>query len=667
MMWNTYIGLRIGGVVLSLLLSLIPLGQAVAQPTPPAIAAHSVMSNAVLANTIHTNAGPTSAVELAGFVDSLLFSQLKEEHVAGAAIAIVKDGELFFAKGYGHANVELQAPVVADQTIFGTGSTGKLFIWVAVMQLVEQGLLDLDTDVNQYLDFSIPATYPQPITLRHLMTHSAGFDNVPAMYAHQNTELQPLGTYLAAHVPVRIQAPGTSSAYSNSGAALAGYIVERVSGMPFDDYLSKHIFVPLDMRHTTFQQPLPAELAVNAATGYRYQNDTFQIVPPIYVRLPATGASHTTVTDMAHFMIALLEDGKYRDAQILSETTGQQIQQRLFSSDPRTNGMAYGLAEVTLNGQHILKHNGSYPASFNSILALLPEQHIGIYANYSSNGTFSHGEHFLQAFMNHYYPAITETTKPVANAAQLAAAMTGTYRATNAFHTTFAKLMVFVPGNFNDIQVIAHPDGSVSTRGLTEQPIEWVPIGADVLRRADGRLDSTGDLIFSRDSTGALTRFSIQNNPYRAYVRVPWYETAGFSVVLLGFCFLTFLSAIIVWPVSAMFYRRRTGLSAPQPVDRTIHWFAGAAVALYVLFLPGFVLTAIEALNFGPNPLFMAVLALPLIGSGLMLVSGVLLVRSGFNARWSQGDRIHYGMVVLASLAYIWLLNIWNIWGYRSF
>src|SRR5215212_11872848 len=121
--------------------------------------------------------GPTDPAELEAFLDEELGREMEKHHIAGAAVSVVKDGELFFAKGYGYADLDNKIPVDPEQTVFRIGSVGKLFTWTAVMQLVEQGKLDLDADINTYLDLRIPDTYPQPITLKHLMTHTSGFED----------------------------------------------------------------------------------------------------------------------------------------------------------------------------------------------------------------------------------------------------------------------------------------------------------------------------------------------------------------------------------------------------------------------------------------------------------------------------------------------------------
>src|SRR5829696_7036836 len=163
--------------------------------------------------------GPTDPAELEAFLDKLLGKEMEKHHIAGAAVSVVKDGELFFAKGYGDADVENHIPVDPERTNFRIGSIAKLFTWTAVMQLAEQGKLDLDADINTYLDFRIPDTYPQPITLKDLMTHTAGFEDLYyERLAKDPNDLLPPREWLISHMPARVRPPGKVAAYSNYGA-----------------------------------------------------------------------------------------------------------------------------------------------------------------------------------------------------------------------------------------------------------------------------------------------------------------------------------------------------------------------------------------------------------------------------------------------------------------
>jgi CubicO group peptidase (beta-lactamase class C family) len=146
--------------------------------------------------------------EMEAFVDGFVGGELEAYEVAGLTVAVVKDGQLFFAKGYGWADVERRVPVDAEQTLFRPGSVSKLLTWTAVMQLAEQGKLDLDADVNTYLtQFKIPATYEAPITLRHVLTHTVGLEDggIGYLMARRRDQIVPLARSLAAHQPARVR------------------------------------------------------------------------------------------------------------------------------------------------------------------------------------------------------------------------------------------------------------------------------------------------------------------------------------------------------------------------------------------------------------------------------------------------------------------------------
>lgn len=616
--------------------------------------------------TARQELGPRDPAELTQFLDDFFRAQLEQEHIAGAAVVVVRDGAVLATRGYGYADVERHIAVDPERTVFATGSTGKLFTWVAVMQQVEQGALELDTDVNQYLrgrDLRVPATYPQPVTLRHLLSHTAGFDNLAGIYTYDERDLASAEQYLRAHMPPRVRPPGEVAAYSNYGAALASYLVASTQQQPFARYAEKRIFTPLQMASTTLRQPLPADLAERASLGYQYADGALTVVPDAYIRLPGAGESHATVADMGHLLSALLQHGRFGEARLFGEATGQQMLEPLFAHDPRVNGMGYGLAEATLNGQRVLKHNGVVPASFNSIIALLPEQGVGIYGSYNSNGTFAHGEQLLQAFVDHYYPATPVAPTVLPDARAVAARMAGTYRASNSFATSYARLMAVLPGSgYADVTLTAEADGSVTSFGLGPQPLRWLPVAPDVLRRADGRQDQYGDLVVGADDGGRPNRLYLQNNPFRAYERTPWYATGAVSLSVLAGCTLVLLSALIGWPLAALL-RRRTG-PAPRAV-RQVRLLLGVAAALCLLFLPAFALSVPEAISIGPTFALRAALWLPLLAAPLLLAAGWLTGRGWGTEGWGVLARTHTLLVLLAGLSFLWLLWSWNLLGFR--
>ncbi len=199
------------------------------------------------------------ASDLESFFDGIVPLQLERSDVAGASVMVMQNGQVLLRKGYGYADLKTKKPVDPAATVFRLASISKLFTWVSVMQLVEQGKLDLDTDVNRYLDFQIRPAFSQPVTLRNLMTHTGGFEEVIRdIIVTDPKRAVTLRDYLIRNQPQRLFPPGTIPAYSNYGVGIAGYIVQRVSGQPFEQYVEQHIFTPLKMEHSTFYQPPPA-------------------------------------------------------------------------------------------------------------------------------------------------------------------------------------------------------------------------------------------------------------------------------------------------------------------------------------------------------------------------------------------------------------------------
>jgi CubicO group peptidase (beta-lactamase class C family) len=439
--------------------------------------------------------GPTDPAEMEAFLDEELGREMEKHHIAGAAVSVVKDGKLFFAKGYGDADRKKGIPVDPEQTVFRIGSVTKLFTYTAVMQLVEQGKLELEEDINTYLDFRIPDTYPQPITLKHLMTHTAGFETRYFEVAALDADDQlPPREWLISHMPARVSPPGDYAAYSNYGTSLAGYIVARVSGEPYDQYIQEHILNPLGMVHTTAYSPMPPDIRAHTSVGYTYEDGAFQVFPH-YLGQPAlvpAGEVHASATDIARFMIAHLQDGRYSasniaEARILKETTAQQMHSTLYTPDPRILGTAYGFFDFSDDGQRTIGHSGE-SAPFYTLLLLLPDQDLGVFVAYNSEGgsdLILQHLGFQRAFFDHYYP--TPAVKPIqppADFAQRAGRFDGTYRTMGSAlgsYTTFEKVGVL----FGAVEISDSGDGTLlfSTPWFERRFVEVEPL---YFRQVDG-------------------------------------------------------------------------------------------------------------------------------------------------------------------------------------
>jgi CubicO group peptidase (beta-lactamase class C family) len=320
-----------------------------------------------------TTPHPLTPGDLEAYLDGMMPYALEQGAIAGAVVTVVANRQVVLSKGYGYADVARKLTVDPERTLFRAGSVSKLFTWTAVLQLVDAGKLDLDQDINAYLDFKIPPAWGRPVTLRNLMTHTAGFEEADKriFFANRRTQV-PLEDYIKSWTPARIFPPGEVSAYSNYGAALAGYIVQRISGQPFEDYVAQHLFAPLGMTHSTFAQPLPARLESDMSLGYSSASDApqpFELVGPS----PA-GALSITGTDMARFMIAHLENGEYGPARILQADTAVLMHKPAYRSvsAPQINPMALGFYCEDRNGRRIIGHEGDTQL-FHSDLHLRPD------------------------------------------------------------------------------------------------------------------------------------------------------------------------------------------------------------------------------------------------------------------------------------------------------
>ena len=618
-----------------------------------------------------TSAPLSDPHELETFLDGVLGVQLMDDHIPGATVAVVKDGRLFFAKGYGDADIQNGKQVSADHTLFRVGSVSKLFIWTAIMQLSEQGKVDLHADVNTYLKtFRIPATYPQPITLAHLLTHTAGFeDRYTGIFVPTTSDLKPLGKWLAANIPARVRPPGELTAYSNYGAALAGYIVEQVSGIPFDQYVEQHIFKPLGMNHSTFSQPVPASLVTDVSQGYTYTNGTYRAEPFEYVEIAPAGSLSATATDMANFMIAHLQNGRFGNQRILQDATAREMHTQHFTNDPRVPGMDYGFWEQRLNNQRVIEHGGD-TILFHTLLALLPERNVGVFVSYNSPAGETARDTLLQAFLDHYFPAPKEPAPhPLAGFDQRANQISGTYWATRRSYTTYEKVFQL----FTTVNVNNAGNGHLAISVGGGQTTDVVEVAPRVFQTASGH----GSAVFRPGPNGML--MLLGSAPIEAFIQVPWYDAPTFHFLLLAVCVLFFLSALLLWPLlSIRTVMRRRALRKKLSPDAALEgtqtrgigpllagWLAWIVSALNILFLIMMLIifSNQENILYGVTPALTTLFMLATLSA--LLTVGVVLcaIMMWWRRFWRPWQRVYYTLVALGALAFAWELVFWNLIG----
>lgn len=321
---------------------------------------------------------PLSPAALGAALDSLVVEQMARSHIPGAVVVVVRGGQVYFSRGWGYANLADSVRVDPERTIFRIGSISKLFTATALVQLADRGRVELDGDVNAYLpQWKVPAPYGRPITPAHLLTHAAGLDEIsPGRRAPRAEEVQPLSVFLRDRVVPRY-APGEHVSYGTYGMAVAGLLVESVSGVPLGAYLEREIFAPLGMHGSSLGQ-VPAARRSDAAVGYHYGVGGYTPAAWEHFRTYPASDVNATAADMARFMIAHLQGGRYGEARILSDSAAARMHRTHARNHPRLLGMAYGFFEERMNGHPALRHSGSMEG-FSATMWLWPAQGTGVF------------------------------------------------------------------------------------------------------------------------------------------------------------------------------------------------------------------------------------------------------------------------------------------------
>jgi CubicO group peptidase (beta-lactamase class C family) len=561
-----------------------------------------------------------TADDAQAWLDGFMSYALKRSAIPGAVVVIVKDGQVLLEKGYGVSDVTAATEVDPRETLFRLGSVSKLFTWTAVMQLVEIGKLNLDVDINQYLDFRIPAFHGQPITLRNLMTHTAGFEEAVNGIAAQDLEhINPLGDALKQRTPMRIFDPGTTPAYSNYGASLAGYIVERVSGERFADYVARHIFTPLGMLHSTFEQPLRPTLLAHMSKGYLNGEEApgaYELV----VWQPA-GSVSTTGDDMSRFMIAHLQHGRFDETQILSPTTADQMHTTALTVLPPLDRMDLGFYEENINGHRVIGHEGD-TVFFHTALSLYLDDAIGVFVALNSLGkddaVYGVRTQLFQAFSDRYMPgsnAVGSVDKPTA--AIHAKMFASSYAASRAWQSSFmSALNIFFPTT-----VEVNSDGTISvstSKNLSGGLRRYREVEPFVWRDVDGH-----DRIAAVVKDNRIVRFSSDEySPFLVMDAVSWWRSAELLKPMAVTSLLCILLTALAWPISAL-TRRYYGVKFPLEARRArSRHLLNLMTVLVLAAVAGW--TWIVSVLFAPTGVF-------LLGDDVVRIYGVeLLTIVGF-------------------------------------
>jgi CubicO group peptidase (beta-lactamase class C family) len=641
-------------------LALPPQAPTPAKPATPLNAAESQQATSTPVLSPH----PLEKADLEAFFDGLVPLQMERSDVAGAAVLVMKDGKELLKKGYGYSEVAKKSPVDPDTTMFRLASISKLFTWVSVMQLAEQGKLDIDADINKYLDFEIKPAFGKPITLRNLMTHTGGFEEVVRDIIYVDPKkTTSLRDFMIGNQPHRMYPPGEIPAYSNYGVGLAGYIVQRVSLEPFEQYVSEHIFQPLGMKHSSFNEPMTAELAPYVSDGYRTNTEKPAIGFEVFNPAPAGGVS-SAAGDMEKFALALLNGGELEGHRILKSETRDAMWTRQFGTSDSLPPICMGFYQTWRNNLRFIGHDGDLVA-FHSMFLMEPSQKLVIFVSYNSAGSASRNRaELLNGFADRYFPAYTPPTFQSIPRDQLKD-IEGNYQSTRRADST--KLAIGNPAG----QAVARvdKDGVLtidSAKDLRGHTRKWKPIGKDLWQVEDDQ----ARIFAIRDSSGKIVRLAVNFTGVQLQ-RVPWYEhktLVGILVASSVTILLCVVLASVIRLLRRLFFRKRPQWK-PAPGTAWITIGPRFAAFLWTIVLI-WLLALAGSLQNADLPAFSTIQRyfwLITWFSGLAIFFSIFALIAGVRI-WQRADlrtisRVKFSLVAAACVLLTWCSIHWNLLG----
>lgn len=593
-----------------------------------------------------------STAELAARIDALAEAYMTSEQVPGAIAAVVYGDEVIL-RGYGLADVAQGTPVDAENTRFEIGSITKLFTWVAVMMLVEDGALDLQADVSGYLR-AVEVPGGAPLTLAHLMSHRSGYEESYAIFDPAIASL-PRTQALAASAPDQVFPRGTITSYSNWGVALVGQIVEDVSGVSWEAFVQTRILDPLGMENTTLSEGLSNANRPPLSQSYRMQNGI--AIPAFRVDIGAfapAGGIASTASDMGQFLRFMMGDGALDGTRLLQTETMLLMRTRLFDDRPQAADMAHGLQSKPRFGTMVYGHGGGLN-EFLSNLLFIPEIGAGVFIS-QNGGTGASlpllAPDLMLAEMSADAGLAPAVPQDVPDAEVLAAEAAGRYLTNRRTFSGPAKIFAAL----SPLVLTELPDGALLVpTGTIRSPSRFEPFATDIWQDARGHRiqvirDEDGQVIRLADGTGAQTHDRLHG------LADPIWLIVAFGVAL--FLAITTLLGLI-WRRGLAGGSRSGWLAASAAV-------IGAAAVLVYLSTGIAIATSIaqlgsEFLFDQPQPTLSAFLA---VGNGVVAVAGLSFLSLILVWRapgWGIGRRLHQSAFALSLVGLAGFMLHWGL------
>jgi len=589
------------------------------------------------------------------FVDGVVKPLMAEGHSPSGVFMLMKNGKVILRKGYGWQNVEQGIPVDPSTTLFRPGSISKLFTWVSVMQLVERGKLDLDSDVNDYLrTFRIEDAYPgNPITLRHCMTHTSGFEDgfLGYLIIEDPERIIPLNESLKRYQPVRVNPPGKIGAYSNYCTALSGLVVANVSGLPFNEYVKNNVFDVLGMKNSSFDEPLPDRLNQNMAVAYKYESGRYIARPyELITNFGPAGALAASADDMLLFGSALLNDGSNEYGRILQVESLDEMKMIQFTYNNRVKGIGLGFLHYPWGNTDTFGHDGGTTAFF-SHLGITPSADLVVFSSFSGPGGGKIHSTLVRQFYQEFFELpIPRETPPIDYSSEEIHRYSGTYISWRGSFSKIEKLVGLVD------QVKISPDGNA---GLMIGDSRFAAIENNLFRN----LENSDLLAFQENDRGEIVGYVRNGQTYASMYKAGGYASGTINFGMLGLSVIVFAAVFLRFLYQRE--RRQTFSGPERDANRAV--VMASVGHLWVLLFGGIVIVAVGDRFMAEIPtLFKFWLLFPIIAS---LVSFYLLFQCVMV--WKEGllagifERTRFTLVTACSLFMVWFYYYWNILGFN--
>lgn len=605
----------------------------------------------------------TELEKIQSYTDSNFATLLEKYGICGGVGTVVlKDRCITFAGGYIDKNKLY--PMNPTTTAVPVASISKLFTTIAILQLYEQGKIDLDTDLNIYLyDFQINSPFSKPLTVHNLLTHTAGFDDkFLGMGAPTLDKVLPLGKYLSQNLPEIVYPSGYTISYSNHGFALLGHIVENVSKLAFKDYMNKYILEPLEMTHSTFDGSTPPD--TTRAIGYYHVLNAEKDAYQDYAQTPPASSLCTTAEDFSHFLKMILNDGEFKNKQILKPATVKMMLLPRYKFNPLLPGYSCAWEENYILGKRVFQHSG-LTWGFSSICIVIPEIKFGLFLTINSDKSTPLWE-LVNSLLNNYI-ITTSSLRKIRNHTSLVPPeiykqITGFYRFNRYCRSDIFRLSTIFPTVTHEIYIKGNPE----ERKIYIYPLEFLAKSWTV--------EEIGDFLWGKKSKSRITsstptmtiarglrlgewQIIFGNN---AYESIPFWDTKPFKYALLFGSVSIFLLNLIrvIWRILLSISKRKRDLSISNTELISITYLI--YIILFIVYL--FAIIEPQTLGYGiPLGLFILII----FSYILLLMTILTTIRCLANVSPSLSKNVIQLLTLLGCYALIFLMYNTNILDFK--